>query len=384
MKHRIRTVADRAKLNPRHGPYYEVLSHGRALGFRKTTADAAGAWIGRWRDEQAFKHVIKSWGPLDRLPASKRYDTAARLTNEWCDRLDGGGTVEDVTVAEACNAYADDLEDGGRAEAAREARSRFKRYVLGEPIARIKLAKLAPRHVASWRKWLAKTPTSRGSRRTDATLNRDLVALRSALNFAHRKLWIQNDVAWRNELTPIEKADRRREVYLTRDERRRLISAAGYDLADFIRVLCLLPLRPGAVAQLKVADYDARIGMLTISHDKAHGGRTVALPDNLRVLFNEAARDKLPTAYLFTRYDGIEWNRERWKLPVRRAVRQAGLDRQITLYALRHSAITDMVEAGVDLATVATLSGTSLKMIQDHYHHLQADAARNALKGLAL
>jgi hypothetical protein len=46
--------------------------------------------------------------------------------------------------------------------------------------------------------------------------------------------------------------------------------------------------------------------------------------------------------------------------------------------------ITDLVTNGLDLLTVAQLSGTSVTMIEKHYGHHRADHAAKALAGLAL
>ncbi len=51
---------------------------------------------------------------------------------------------------------------------------------------------------------------------------------------------------------------------------------------------------------------------------------------------------------------------------------------------MRHSVITDLVTGGLDLLTVAQLSGTSVAMIEKHYGHLRADHAAAALAGLTL
>ncbi|MGH8225935.1 MAG: hypothetical protein ACRER1_07275 [Gammaproteobacteria bacterium] len=53
-------------------------------------------------------------------------------------------------------------------------------------------------------------------------------------------------------------------------------------------------------------------------------------------------------------------------------------------YTLRHSTITDLVTGGLDLMTVAQVSGTSAAMIEKHYAHLQREHAAKALSGLAL
>ncbi|MDJ0688949.1 MAG: hypothetical protein QNJ41_10600 [Xenococcaceae cyanobacterium MO_188.B32] len=43
------------------------------------------------------------------------------------------------------------------------------------------------------------------------------------------------------------------------------------------------------------------------------------------------------------------------------------LDRYIKPYSLRHSAITRWLQEGIDIASVARLSGNSSKVIMDNY-----------------
>jgi site-specific recombinase XerD len=61
-----------------------------------------------------------------------------------------------------------------------------------------------------------------------------------------------------------------------------------------------------------------------------------------------------------------------------------GLPDSITDYAMRHSVITDLVTGGLDLMTIAQLSGTSIAMLEKHYSHLRAAHAADALATLAL
>lgn len=66
------------------------------------------------------------------------------------------------------------------------------------------------------------------------------------------------------------------------------------------------------------------------------------------------------------------------------AVKAAKLPAETTAYTLRHSVITDLVHSGLDLVTVAQVSGTSVRMIEKHYCHLRAEAATEALAKLAM
>ncbi len=381
---KLNKVSDRDKLQPRNAPYFQALSSGRAIGLRKLSADSEGTWIARYRDAAADRHYTQSLGPLDHLPQNERFDAAVKAAQEWFQHLGHGGTTEVLTVRDACERYLADLERGKRQATADDVKRRFFQYVYSQPLARIELGKLQPRHIEAWRHKLQDTPTHRGAARSDSSLNRDMVCLKSALNFALKKRLVTTDSAWRAELVPVKGADSRRELYLDRGQRQALIDAANPDIGMFIRALCALPLRPGAMAALTVADFDKRLNTIAVRSDKAGKGRTIKLPDTTAELFAEASKGKLPGAYLFTRWDGAQWVKDKWTCPTRTAVTAASLPENATLYTLRHSVITDLVTAGTDLATVATISGTSILMIQKNYHHLQQEAAASALERIAL
>ena len=80
----------------------------------------------------------------------------------------------------------------------------------------------------------------------------------------------------------------------------------------------------------------------------------------------------------------MAWNKDMWKGPIKIAAAAAELSPSTTAYTLRHSVITDLVTDGLDLLTVAQLSGTSVTMIERHYGHLRADHAAAALARLEL
>jgi len=211
-----------------------------------------------------------------------------------------------------------------------------------------------------------------------------MTALRAALNFAHDEGHVTNDTAWRVSLRPIENADGRRDAYLDREQRAALISKAPNDVGLFLTAMALVPLRPGALAALKVRHFDDRLGVLTIGKDKAGRDRKMKLPEQTAAFFKARAGDRPQDATLLVRADGKDWHRDAWKKPVKAAAIAAGLPDAITAYAMRHSVITDLVTNGLPLLTVAQLSGTSVAMIEKHYGHLQADVAATALAALAL
>jgi site-specific recombinase XerD len=61
-----------------------------------------------------------------------------------------------------------------------------------------------------------------------------------------------------------------------------------------------------------------------------------------------------------------------------------GLSKLSVFYSLRHSLITELAHEGIDLLTIAQISGTSYKMIEKHYGHLTEKQSRLALSKISL
>jgi integrase len=193
-----------------------------------------------------------------------------------------------------------------------------------------------------------------------------------------------SEAAWQEALKAAVNANGRRTLYLDREQRRKLLEYSSAEAAPFIRGLCLLPLRAGALAALTAGDFDKRTAELTIGSDKNGKPRRIQLPAEAGKLLAGEAKNKLPGAPLFRRANGKAWDKNSWKLPIAAAVVAAGLPRGATAYTQRHSTITDLVSAGLPLLTIAQISGTSAEMIERHYGHLASDAALKALEALAL
>jgi integrase len=220
--------------------------------------------------------------------------------------------------------------------------------------------------------------------RSQSTVNRDMVPLRAALGLVLKPGAPNTDAAWQEALRPFKGADRRRELYLDRDERKALIDATGDEARPFVKALCLLPLRPGALAGLKVRDFDKRTRALTIGKDKNGKPRQLTMPQVVAEFFEVQVKDKLPAASIFARTGGAAWNKDAWKHPIKDAVKAAGLPGGVAAYTLRHSVITDLIRARLPILTVAQLSGTSVAMIEKHYGHLVRDDAEEALASIAI
>ncbi|WP_232842938.1 tyrosine-type recombinase/integrase [Allopontixanthobacter confluentis] len=211
-----------------------------------------------------------------------------------------------------------------------------------------------------------------------------MVPLRAALAQLLSPGKPNTEAAWQEALKPLKGADKRRTLYLDREERRRLLAACDDEAKPFVHALCLLPLRPGAVAGLTVKDFETRTRSLTIGKDKNGRPRHIGLPPAAAEFLAAQAKGKSPDDPIFNRLNEGPWNKDSWKITVKRAVLAADLPTTATAYTLRHSVITDLIRAGLPILTVAQLSGTSVVMIENHYGHLVGDDSERALATLAL
>lgn len=379
-------VKDREGLKARREPHWQRLRPGCFLGYRTSAKSGAGTWIARTYDEAGRRYRLKALGSFGEHPANERFALAKAEAERFATEVEQGGVREEKleTVEDACRHFAESHTEAG---------GRFRRYVYADPIAKVKLSKLRRAQVTAWRQRLEGTPALVSRRkageqvtrpRSPATLNRDMAVFRTALAKVLPPGTPNTEAAWQEPLKPVKNAVRRRTLYLDRDQRRKLLQHAPSEGVAFMRALCLLPLRPGAVAALNAGDFDKRTRELTIGTDKAGERRRIRLPADAAELFAAQAKDKLPAAPLFTRDNGKRWDKETWNRPIREAAGVAELPSTATAYTLRHSTITDLVAAGAPLLTIGQISGTSVDMIERHYGHLVHDRAAEALAGLAL
>lgn len=398
----ISTVSARAALKPRHEPYWHKLAQGCHLGFRKLTSQSEGVWWARHIEAGTNKKSHHALGSYTYLAKNQKFDAAKRDAEAWFTHIGKGGISTAKTIRDACEHYVSHIKTAKGEATSKDIRKRFEGYVLNvERFAETELSKLTPANISDWRKRLTELPVTKGRRgrsrqsestqnvsptskkRTASTLNRDMTPFRAALNLAFKDGWVTSDFAWKGKLSPVKAADQRRSLYLDKTQRAGLIAAADVHIKAFLYGMALLPLRPGALASLYVKDFDSRLSQLTIRTDKT-GPRKIKIPPQAAALLSAQCDGKIANASIFSRAEGVAWNKDSWKGPIKEAVKNASLPAEATAYTLRHSVITDLVHSGLDLLTVAQLSGTSVRMIEANYGHLRSEIAMPALEALSL
>lgn len=370
MTNDITTVGGRKRLEPRREPYWHRISTGNFLGYRKLN-DGTGRWIARHRDDTG-KQNYRALGDF------QRFDDAEKEAREWFDQCQGG-SLEVLTVAEACQRYVKNRLVVKGEDTAKDAEGRFRRLVYGKPIGRIELSALRTAHLIDWRNGLVTIDDDDddpdAERKAKDSANRNLTSLKAALNLAYQMGLVSSTAQW-DRVESFQNVARRRELFLTLSERRKLLAASSPALTCLIQSVLLTAARPGELARATVGNLDPA-GLLTL--EGKTGRRIIPLSPNALKHLTSCAGERPLNDPLLTRTDGKAWTRFDWRDEMADARKASGLPDNIVLYHVRHAAITEFVVGGIDLLTAARLAGTSVAMIQRHYGHLAKEGVVDKL-----
>ena len=373
----IDTKTKRAKLQPRREPYWSMIRKGLAVGFRKL-AEGEGTWIARWRDEEG-KQKYNALGHV------AEYDEAANTARAWGDNCEQGVSPKISTVEDVCKGYVSDLKAEGRHDTAKDTEGRFSRLIYGKTIGKLAIDKLTSRHV---RDWLTKQVDDDEEadeddvRRSKDSANRNLATFKAALNRAHRDRLVAHDSAWATVQAFAKVGARRKDAFLTLEQRNALLKACPADLAALVKAALLTGARPGELANLNAADFDKQRGTLMLCGKT--GPRVAPISTAAVQFFTEAGKGKIGNAPMLTTTYGDRWNKDSWKKVFKAAAETARLPDSVVLYSLRHTAISEMILAGMDSFIVATLTGTSVAMIEKNYGHLKHSVVSTKLDKVAM
>ncbi|WP_186177741.1 tyrosine-type recombinase/integrase [Burkholderia gladioli] len=359
----IRSKTARSKLVPQREPYWELLTTGLSVGYRKT--NSGGSWIGRRKGDDG-KYQFRSFG------GGLEFDEARSQVQNWHNELslDVVHDKKKMTVADVCRSYVENRRKEKGEKTAYDAEKRFERLVYPVPFGKIVFSKLKFTNVKTWRddQLDAHDPYDELSyNKARDSVNRELKSLKAALNYGREVLrLVSSDNAWK-KVNQFKNVAARRQGLLSKEQRSRLLDAMSSDLRVFASALLLTGARPGEVAAANASDF-SREGR-TLALDGKTGRRVIPLSDQVFRFFSEQAQNKIGNAPLFSATDGQRWVAPMWGRMFRDAREKSGLPDAV-LYCMRHTYISEAIAQGVDVFTVATLTGTSVEVIQSNYGSL--------------
>ena len=211
-----------------------------------------------------------------------------------------------------------------------------------------------------------------------STINRELAVLSHLFNKAVEWGWMDRRPAKINRFAE----GQGRITYLTVDQITRLVECAKADrnaqIYPFIVIGLETAMRASEILSIQRQNIDLQRRVIFIPKAKA-GAREQPITEHLADFLADYVTASQPgTPWIFPSPGAKDGHTVGVRKPFRRVVTAAGLDPdQILRHTLRHTAITHLVQAGVDLPTVKRISGhKTLAMVERYSHqngaHIQA------------
>ena len=170
-------------------------------------------------------------------------------------------------------------------------------------------------------------------------------------------------------------------VYLTTEQAARLVEAAKADANEVVYPFIVIGLetsmRKSEILSIRRENIDLERRVIYIPKAKA-GAREQPITKHLAEFLAGYLAVETASPWLFPSLAAKAGRVMDVKKSYRRVVKAAGLDpKQIVRHTLRHTAITHLVQSGVDLPTVKRISGhKTLSMVEKYAHqngeHIQA------------
>lgn len=403
--HRLETRAARSRLGQRAEPYWALLSEGFHLGYYRGRQTAK--WVARHRAPGAGASYKKTTlGEADDNSDADGnrvldYRQAQDKAREWLRAVEGGVSVKaNFTVGDALDEYLEAFTKKDLVNTKRRI-EQFIRPALGG----VRLSQLTAAQVRKFHNDRANTParlrTRKGEeqklrpladpeakRRRKATANRDLTVLKAALNLAFANGRIATDHAWRT-VKPYKDVDGAKLRYLSDEEARRLVNAAGPEFRPIVQAALLTGARWGELRNVRVADVNLQVGTVRLTETKGGQPRDCYLEGEGLALFKAQSLGKDGAALVFPAPDGSKWNDSTQIRRMAIACEAGQVAPAASFHDLRRTFGARLALAGVPMAVIAQALGHKDERItRKHYAHLSpsyvADTVRQHAAGMGI
>ncbi|MGH8644401.1 MAG: tyrosine-type recombinase/integrase [Gammaproteobacteria bacterium] len=217
---------------------------------------------------------------------------------------------------------------------------------------------------------------------TPGTLNRELATLSHLFTKAVEWRWIEHKPAVIKRL----KEDKGRITYLVADQAAHLLEAAKHDqcwqVYPFIAIALETAMRRMEILSIRLEHIDLRKQVIYIPQAKA-GAREQPITEHLAGFLKGYVDAAEPGQVWLFSASSASGHTVSIEKAFRRVVAAAGLDpKEVVRHTLRHTAITHLVQAGVDLPTVQRISGHKTLQMVVRYSHQSGEHIRAAMTKL--
>jgi integrase len=215
------------------------------------------------------------------------------------------------------------------------------------------------------------------------TINRELAVISHLFNKAIEWKWISHRPAVIKRL----KEDAGRIIYLVPEQIERLTKAAMQDqnphVYPFIVIGLETAMRRMEILSIRIRDIDLGKRVIFIPQAKS-GARNQPITNSLAEFIKGYLEIAEPgQEWLFPSISSKTGHSVAIEKAFKRAVKNAGLNpKEVVRHTLRHTAITHLVQAGVDLPTVKRISGHKTLAMVERYSHQNGEHIQTAMDKL--
>lgn len=224
-----------------------------------------------------------------------------------------------------------------------------------------------------------------------ATMNKDIGTLRSAFNYALKLDWINENPFSKVNKIPIPEKER---LSISETELNSLLEVID---VKFLREMVLFAvnsgMRQGEIINLQWQDIDFSNSTITIRNKatfktKTGKMRIIPLTNRLRDILKDIAGipenvlniDLInPEMFIFKNIRNYKYSADYITHLFKRYCRKAGLPEKYHFHCLRHTYITNMIKAGININYVKELAGHSEIQTTMIYTHLGIEDLKQAL-----
>ncbi|MFC1683091.1 tyrosine-type recombinase/integrase [Candidatus Zixiibacteriota bacterium] len=209
-----------------------------------------------------------------------------------------------------------------------------------------------------------------------ATINREHALLKHMFTKAMDWGYVKENPAKRVRLAK----EHPRIRFLTKDEIRSLLAAAGESKASHLKPILIMALdtamRRGEIFNLRWEDVDFGRRAIQVKKTKNDQPREVPMTDRLYETLWDWKKKSLDKEYVFANTNGKSITTVRTAFTV--ALRKAGI-KDFRFHDLRHTAASQMYMAGLDIKLIKEIGGWKTLAMVDRYSHLTTDHKRAAM-----
>lgn len=214
-----------------------------------------------------------------------------------------------------------------------------------------------------------------GDRRlAPSTVNRHLALLRSALRLAKQDGFVVQPAFTAGLML---EEDNARDRLCSPEELERIVEAADVDLGRLVTLLYWTACRLSEIATLTWGLVDLERGMLKLRWTKTGKPRNVPLPEPARELMGAMHKERKPPRAAQDRVFAVR-EPSSYSSAFKRLTGRLGIE-DLRLHDMRHTALTRLRRAGVDVLTMQRISGHATLAMLARYNTVDDEDLRTAV-----